>query len=293
MNFIMSWRHDIVVFVLTIQWLNRSIIIQYTYISIHIGFIFHSETNKNITNIHASCKKSIDFYWLLRLQLRDAWKRLSPSSWSKTADPPSSAFAVWATQKSRPPPFFSTSTSSFAVEPRWGERSGGGEALAEALKVNSVVTVIDLKGNDIGDAGAKAICFLKFSWQKALCIWSSDCLFLQALAEMLKANTNVRDLDLRENQIGDKGFEAPGFLFLGLQRCRNYCTTLISARLQGFCSFEEKPLDFARLIFVCPPGTSIYFAPVWWFLCPLMSFCARLEQDFWPNNILCFHVNVL
>ena len=60
---------------------------------------------------------------------------------------------------------------------------------------------------------------------------------------------------------------------LGLQRCRNYCPILISARLQGFCSFEEKLHEFARLIVVSavPLAKTFFcthltvFASVWWF----------------------------
>ena len=69
---------------------------------------------------------------------------------------------------------FSTSTSSFEAEPLWGGERwwGGAEAVAEAMKINSSITAIYLARNQIGDAGAKAVCFLKgllFVWQKTLC----------------------------------------------------------------------------------------------------------------------------
>ena len=70
---------------------------------------------------------------------------------------------------------FSTSTSSFEAEPRSGRTAGGGaEAVADALKINTVVTKINLIYNKIGDAGAKALLLLFLSafffGQKTLCL---------------------------------------------------------------------------------------------------------------------------
>ena len=145
-------------------------------------------------------------------------KRSSPTGWKKTADPPSSSFAtnVWAPQTSRPRPVFCRlRLSSLEVEQGRTAAAGGCEALAEALKVNSAIIRIDLWRNQIGDAGVKAICFLKFLWQKTrklFAFWVSDCFFLQAFAEMLKVNTTLKVLYLKGNQIGDIGVEAQSLL---------------------------------------------------------------------------------
>ena len=60
----------------------------------------------------------------------------------------------------------------------------GASALADALKVNSSVTVIDLTDNDIGAAG------------------------VSALADALKVNTSVTDIDFSYNKIHAEGASA-------------------------------------------------------------------------------------
>eukprot|EP00435_Cladocopium_sp_Y103_P071958 s287_g38.t2 len=60
------------------------------------------------------------------------------------------------------------------------------QALAEALKVNSSITNINLECNHIGAEGAKA----------------------RALAEALKVNTSITDINLERNGIGDAGAKA-------------------------------------------------------------------------------------
>ncbi|CAE7197679.1 NLRC3 [Symbiodinium natans] len=61
------------------------------------------------------------------------------------------------------------------------------QALADALRQNSAITHIDLRGNSIGDSGAKA------------------------LAEALKQNSTVTYINLRDSSIGDTGCKARGF----------------------------------------------------------------------------------
>ena len=60
----------------------------------------------------------------------------------------------------------------------------GAIAIAEALKVNAVVTTLDLRWNNIRDEGAKAI------------------------AEALKVNAVLTKLDIRANCMGDAGEKA-------------------------------------------------------------------------------------
>jgi Ran GTPase-activating protein (RanGAP) involved in mRNA processing and transport len=60
----------------------------------------------------------------------------------------------------------------------------GAKAIAEALKVNTVLTSLSLDDNSIGDDGAKAI------------------------AEGLKVNTVLTRLDLDNNSIGNDGAKA-------------------------------------------------------------------------------------
>ena len=60
----------------------------------------------------------------------------------------------------------------------------------------------------------RPICFSKvFLAEHSLPFWVSDCVFRQALAEMLKVNTTLRILRLDGNQIGDSGVEAQRFAF--------------------------------------------------------------------------------
>ena len=60
----------------------------------------------------------------------------------------------------------------------------GAKAIAEALKVNAVLTSVDLRLNSIGDDGAKAI------------------------AEALKVNAVLTKLDIQANNMGDEGEKA-------------------------------------------------------------------------------------
>ena len=62
----------------------------------------------------------------------------------------------------------------------------GAKAIAEALKVNPVLTTLLLWSNNIGDDGAKAI------------------------AEALKVNPVLTNLELGDNSIGDIGAKAIG-----------------------------------------------------------------------------------
>lgn len=61
---------------------------------------------------------------------------------------------------------------------------GGVHALAEALKVNTVLQMLDLRYNSVGAEGA------------------------DALAEALKVNTSLQTLDLRFNPVGRDGERA-------------------------------------------------------------------------------------
>ena len=61
----------------------------------------------------------------------------------------------------------------------------GAKAIAEALKVNPVLTTLSIWGNKIGAEGAKAI------------------------AEALKVNAVLTSLDLMANSIGDDGAWVP------------------------------------------------------------------------------------
>ena len=60
----------------------------------------------------------------------------------------------------------------------------GAKAIAEALKVNPVLTFLNLRWNDIGDNGARAI------------------------AEALKVNAVLTKLNLEDNNLGDAGEKA-------------------------------------------------------------------------------------
>ena len=79
------------------------------------------------------------------------------------------------------------------------------QALAEALKVNRSITHIDLRENQIEDAGAQAMN------QSLLDPFLSMSFRCQALAEALKVNRSITHIDLCDNQIGQVGVEAsPG-----------------------------------------------------------------------------------
>ena len=55
---------------------------------------------------------------------------------------------------------------------------GGGRAIADALRVNSTVTLLDLGNNELGEGGA------------------------QTIAEALRVNSTVSSLNLRSNGVG-------------------------------------------------------------------------------------------
>jgi hypothetical protein len=60
----------------------------------------------------------------------------------------------------------------------------GAKALADALKVNSTITSIDLSDNNVGDDGAKA------------------------LADAIKVNSTITSINLRYSDVGDDGAKA-------------------------------------------------------------------------------------
>ena len=74
-------------------------------------------------------------------------------------------------------------------------RAEGMIAIAEALKVNSTVTKIDVSGNAIGgfwDHGG----------------WKSTPQGLAAMAEALKVNTTMQWVDVSQNSLGPEGGKA-------------------------------------------------------------------------------------
>ncbi|KAG0375297.1 hypothetical protein BGX24_009306, partial [Mortierella sp. AD032] len=88
----------------------------------------------------------------------------------------------------------------------------GAKALAEALKTNSALITLDLKGNSIGDDGAQA---LSEALKANLTLTTLDLKVnsirdsgAQALAEALKANSTLTTLNLKGNSIWLKGFVA-------------------------------------------------------------------------------------
>ena len=82
------------------------------------------------------------------------------------------------------------------------------QALGEALKQNGSVTEITLYNNQTGDEGAKA----RFGCQWSVALLASECCFhgaaVQALAEALEQTSTIAVIDLRRNQISDKGAKA-------------------------------------------------------------------------------------
>ncbi|KJE95232.1 hypothetical protein CAOG_009893 [Capsaspora owczarzaki ATCC 30864] len=96
----------------------------------------------------------------------------------------------------------------------WQNQIGvaGASAIAETLKVNKAVTSIAVWDNQIGDAGASAIAeTLKVNktvtW---ITVWDNQIgdAGASAIAEALKVNTTVTKVDLGENLIGDAGAQA-------------------------------------------------------------------------------------
>ena len=83
----------------------------------------------------------------------------------------------------------------------------GAKAIAEALKVNTVLTILSLGGNSIGDDGAKAIAeAFKVNTVLTTLNLSSNSIGVhgaKAIAEALKVNTVLTTLHLLSNSIGD------------------------------------------------------------------------------------------
>ncbi|CAF4541930.1 unnamed protein product, partial [Didymodactylos carnosus] len=95
----------------------------------------------------------------------------------------------------------------------WNQISdGGGEALAEALKVNKTLTTLDLGGNQISARGGEALAkTLKVNKTLTTLNLQSNQTSDgggEALAEALKVNKTLTTLDLGGNQISDRGGEA-------------------------------------------------------------------------------------
>ena len=86
------------------------------------------------------------------------------------------------------------------------------EALAEGLKHNSTLTSLNLYNNNIGPEGAKAWCLVRIvNFKEFLMI--SPCILqvfvsCEALAEGLKHNSTLTDMDLLFNNIGPAGAQA-------------------------------------------------------------------------------------
>jgi Leucine-rich repeat (LRR) protein len=78
------------------------------------------------------------------------------------------------------------------------------EVLCEALKNNTYLTELNIRGNKIGDAGAKALA--KNTTITQLFIYSNK--LSAAGAKALAKNTTIARLDIRGNQIGAAGAEA-------------------------------------------------------------------------------------
>ncbi|MBW8308218.1 MAG: hypothetical protein K0M45_01015 [Candidatus Paracaedibacteraceae bacterium] len=106
----------------------------------------------------------------------------------------------------------------------------GGVALGEALKINTTLTSLDLYGNQIGEPGGIA---LGEALKVNKTLTSLDLYGNQigepggiALGEALKINTTLTSLNLRMNHIGDFGAEALG-------EALKTNTTLTSLKLYG------------------------------------------------------------
>jgi hypothetical protein len=88
----------------------------------------------------------------------------------------------------------------------------GVKALADALKVNSTITSIDLSYNNVGDDGAKALAdVLKVNSTTTsidLSYNNVDVAGAKALADALKVNSAITTIDLTYNSVGDDGAKA-------------------------------------------------------------------------------------
>ncbi|XP_068725735.1 protein NLRC3-like isoform X2 [Montipora capricornis] len=86
------------------------------------------------------------------------------------------------------------------------------ESLSEALKVNTCLTTLDLEWNGIGSAGAE---YLSEALKVNTCLTTLklnsnkiDAAGSESLSEALKVNTCLTTLDLRGNQVGSAGAES-------------------------------------------------------------------------------------
>jgi hypothetical protein len=110
-----------------------------------------------------------------------------------------------------------TELSLFTIHPRNNIGDEGAKAIAEALKVNVVVTTVDLGDNSIRVEGAIAIAealkvnavltklYLRNNY---IHVHVSRVSGAKAIAEALKVNAVVTELDLGANNIGNEGAEA-------------------------------------------------------------------------------------
>ena len=91
-------------------------------------------------------------------------------------------------------------------------RDGGAKAIAEALKVNPVLTSLDLRLNSIRDDGAKAIAeALKVNPVLTILDLQWNSIGVEggkAIAEALKVNAVLNNLHLGYNSIGGDGAKA-------------------------------------------------------------------------------------
>ncbi|KJE93971.1 hypothetical protein CAOG_04680, partial [Capsaspora owczarzaki ATCC 30864] len=88
----------------------------------------------------------------------------------------------------------------------------GAQALAEALKVNTRLNFLQLSENQIGDAGAQSIAEALKVNKKLTFLFLADNQFgdagAKAIAEALKVNTKLTTIDLMSNCIGKLGSQA-------------------------------------------------------------------------------------
>ncbi|KJE94684.1 TKL/IRAK protein kinase, variant 1 [Capsaspora owczarzaki ATCC 30864] len=108
--------------------------------------------------------------------------------------------------------------------------NAGVQAVADSLKVNMSVTTLCLRSNPIGDTGALAIAETLQLNTTLTFIRLGDCQIgdagAQAIAKTLHVNTTLACLELSANQIGDAGMEAIALAF-------NVNKTVTSLRLGG------------------------------------------------------------
>ncbi|KAG0247462.1 hypothetical protein BG011_001448, partial [Mortierella polycephala] len=102
----------------------------------------------------------------------------------------------------------------------------GAQALAKALMTNKTLTTLDLKDNRIGDNGVQALSEALETNKTLTTLYLKDNRIgdngAQALAEALKTNTTLTTLDLQSNEIWFKGM----FAFSEALKTNNTLTTL-------------------------------------------------------------------